>query len=89
MFLISCESTKKISEKMDSWLGHHKSELIESWGPPTRYESDGKGGEILIYERSVTQGSMIGKTYYENTNHPYRMFYADRRGKIYHWRTGS
>jgi len=74
---------------MDSWMGHHKSELIQSWGPPTRYEMDGKGGEILIYEKSITRGQVIGNTYYENTKHPYNMFYADQNGKLYYWRTGS
>lgn len=88
-FLISCDTSKKIQQTMDSWMGHHKSELIQSWGPPTRYESDGKGGEILIYEKSVTRGSVIGNTYYQNTRHPYNMFYADKDGKLYYWRTGS
>ena len=88
-FLIGCHASKKNQQTMDSWLGAHKSALIQSWGPPTRYESDGKGGEILIYERSVTRGSVIGNTYYENTRHPYQMFYADSDGKIYYWRTGS
>lgn len=80
------EEQKKV---MDSWMGHHKSELIQSWGPPHRYESDGKGGEILVYEKSVTRGAVINNTYYEKTTHPYQMFYADKDGKLYYWRTGS
>ena len=88
-FLIGCHASKKNQQAMDSWIGSHKSALIQSWGPPSRYESDGKGGEILIYERSVTRGSVVGNTYYENTRHPYQMFYADSNGKIYYWRTGS
>lgn len=87
--LIGCNLSKKTSEAMDSWVGHHKSELIQSWGPATRYESDGKGGEILIYERSVTTGRFIGNNYVQNTRNPYKMFYADSNGKIYYWRFGG
>lgn len=91
--LPSCGYYKKLEAKnkqtMDSWLGAHKSALIQSWGPPTRYESDGKGGEILVYEQKVTRGAVIGNTYQERTSYPYKMFYADKNGKIYFWRTGS
>lgn len=90
---VGCTSTKKLQEQnkqvMDSWMGHHKSELIQSWGPPSRYESDGKGGEILIYEQKVTRGAVIYGTYQERTTYPYKMFYADKDGKLYYWRTGS
>lgn len=93
IFFTSCTSTKKIQEQnkqaMDSWMGSHKSALIQSWGPPTRYESDGKGGEILIYEQKVTRGAVIYGTYHEKTTYPYKMFYADKDGKLYYWRTGS
>ena len=89
----ACATTTQIPEDnkkiMDSWLGHHKSNLIQSWGPPGRYESDGKGGEILIYESKETRGLNVYGTYHEKTFYPYKMFYADQNGKIYYWRTGS
>lgn len=89
----ACTTTKQLQEEtrrvMDSWMGHHKSELIQSWGPPDRYESDGKGGEILIYESQQTRGAVIYGTYYERTTYPYKMFYADSNGKLYYWRTGA
>jgi hypothetical protein len=88
-----CTTAKQMAEKnkatMDSWLGHHKSELIQSWGPPSRYEDDGKGGQILIYERKQIRGTVVYNTYYEKTSYPYNMFYADSEGKIYYWRIGS
>src|SRR6266849_38882 len=34
---------------MDSWQGHHYSELIMSWGPPQAVYDDGAGGRILVY----------------------------------------
>ena len=48
-FLISsCTSTNKLSKTqeeeratMESWMGHSKAELIQSWGPPTKITSDG------------------------------------------------
>ena len=44
----SCAS--RVTKIMESWVGHHESELIASWGPPSRIMPDGKGGHILIYE---------------------------------------
>jgi len=93
--LVGCASTQKI---MDSWTGHHQSELIASWGPPTRTASDGKGGAILIYESYVNLGQTPGEaqvnysgkvTYTSPQQRGYtrtRMFYVDARGYIYHWR---
>ena len=75
--------------KMDSWMGSHKSQLIQSWGPPSRYASDGQDGEILIYEKRRTVGSYISGTYYEKTYVDYIEMYANSSGKLYHWRTGT
>jgi hypothetical protein len=92
LLITSCGPSKKaqqdkLKEVMDSWLGHHKSELIQSWGPPDRYASDGKDGEILIYEKMITRGAVIYNTYREVTTSAYKMVYVDRNGKIYFWRT--
>jgi hypothetical protein len=48
-----CASPDKI---MESWLGHHQSELISSWGPPQQVFDDGSGGRIFVYStnRSFT-----------------------------------
>lgn len=35
---------------LNSWMGYHKSKLIASWGAPSRTASDGKGGEVLVFE---------------------------------------
>ncbi len=34
---------------MNSWQGHHYSELLMSWGPPQAVYDDGAGGRILVY----------------------------------------
>ena len=70
---------QKEEETMNSWLRSHKSELIRAWGPPERTTSDGKDGEILIYEQTI------------NFPEPYgpmtrmRMFYVQQNGIIYDW----
>lgn len=87
-----------INKAMDSWTGHHQSELIASWGPPTRTAPDGKGGLVLIYETYVDLGQSPGTAYvdpwgnlryttpqqrgYTRT----REFYVDQNGTIYSWR---
>jgi protein involved in sex pheromone biosynthesis len=60
IIISSCSSFVSQREIHDSWMGSHKSELIRSWGPPTRIQSDGEGGEILIYESAQTSGYIIG-----------------------------
>ena len=94
LFLIVLVGCASISRKMDSWKGHHKSELIASWGPPSRVTSDGKGGEILIYEYDRNFGQTRGQIYSDgsytaprqNRYTAYRMFYVDGNGYIYNWR---
>lgn len=93
--LANCSSTSK---SMDTWKGHHKSELYQKWGPPSRTTDDGLGGEILIYEKWVDLGQTAGQVYqnpggsvsyttpqqegYLRT----RMFYVNKNGVIYSWR---
>ena len=40
---------KNTSEIMNSWMGSHISEVIQSWGPPTQVADDGAGGRIYIW----------------------------------------
>jgi hypothetical protein len=79
------EETRKV---MDSWTGAHKSKLIQSWGPPTRYDSDGQGGEILIYEYTRTVGAYVYGSYMQRTFVDYKEMFANKEGIIYYWRTG-
>jgi len=81
---------------MDSWVGHTKVELVQTWGPPLKVDSDQQGGEIYTYEKSVTMGQFPGQVYGTNQGIAYtqarpatvtrvRMFYINKEGKIYHW----
>jgi len=79
----------KTKEIMNSWMGSHKSDVILAWGPPTRYASDGSGGDILVYEKSQTVGAVISGVYHQRTSYPYQMFYTDDKGYVYYWKTGN
>ena len=97
VFLFSGCFTKRISETMQSWVGHHKSSLIQSWGPPSSISDDGKGGEIYIYNFNRNLNTTHTTTYnqYNNSlnttsrNNSYtanRMFFINKDGNIYNWR---
>jgi hypothetical protein len=87
----------RINNTMQSWVGHHQSDLIASWGPPQSTASDGKGGTILIYQSYVNLGQTPGQVtatgygnyYYtapqQNGYGRSRMFYVDENGIIYSW----
>ncbi|MCH8269323.1 MAG: hypothetical protein IH846_17620 [Acidobacteria bacterium] len=56
---------RNTNNRMQGWVGHHESELIQSWGPPTETADDGAGGKILIYryEKSyTTPGKAVTRT---------------------------
>ncbi len=74
---------------LNSWKGSHKSALIQSWGPPTRYDSDGQNGEILIYENKRTIGSYLYGNYIQRTFVDYTEMFVNSAGIIYFWRKGT
>jgi hypothetical protein len=51
LFISGCAS---INKTMQSWMGHHQSDLIASWGPPQQIMDDGQGGKIFIYSTTRT-----------------------------------
>ena len=93
--LTGCVNPSKV---MESWQGHHQSELIADWGPPVRTASDGKGGSILIYESYRNLGQSPGQARYDGAgNVTYtapqqqgyvrtHMFYVNPQGIIYAYR---
>ena len=62
----------QVSKTMQSWVGHNSSELIASWGPPTRVLDDGNGGKLFIYEygRSYTSPGYATTQTYGTTSYP-------------------
>lgn len=83
LFILSCTSQRKI---LDSWLGQTKHKLIMNWGPPARIESDGAGGEILVYANEFYMPNQYGPAYHAWN---YTFMYANSSGIIYHWLTRS
>jgi hypothetical protein len=45
-----------MSNTMDSWMGHHFSEVVGSWGPPQQIMDIGEGNRLFIWieDRSYT-----------------------------------
>jgi hypothetical protein len=64
----------KIDRNMASWIGHHKSELLMSWGPPSQVVPDGLGGELFVYSNTktyISPSSTQSSTYGSATAHRY------------------
>jgi hypothetical protein len=92
LHMVGCTTSKQIeakeTEALNSWIGSTKARLIQSWGAPTRTESDGQGGEILVYEDSRKIANVVYGTYMEKTISNYKEMFVNTNGKIYHWRSG-
>ena len=82
---------------MDSWVGHKQSQLISSWGEPTKIESDGKGGTNIVYESlKGTWGSEKAKHIVGGAQYPTkprqpgyaatRIFHVNEKGIIDSWK---
>lgn len=52
IFLAGCMTDQQRNDIMASWMGHDMNDLIAAWGAPNSVMSDGKGGQILIYDKS-------------------------------------
>jgi hypothetical protein len=66
LLIIALSGCVNMSEVMESWEGHHVSDLVASWGPPQRVMDDGAGGKILVYTESrqwVTPGKATTTAY--------------------------
>jgi uncharacterized protein YceK len=80
-----------INKRMSSWEGHHYSELIRSWGAPSRVVDDGAGGKVIVYEEYVDLGTsgrvdQWGNFHAQNNGYTRkREFFADRDGIIRRW----
>lgn len=89
---VSVGCANRINKMMTSWVGHHYSELLESWGAPDRIVEDGRGGKIIVYEEYVGGGSRgcvspSGHVRLRNTGYVRkREFFTDQDGIIRAWR---
>ena len=56
--------TGRVNRVMESWRGHHYSDLVMAWGPPSAVYDDGQGGRMLVYyqARQVTTPGRVTTT---------------------------
>ena len=54
--LIGSGCAANVNKMMESWMGHHVSELIASWGPPQQVIDLGEEGKVYVWSavRSFT-----------------------------------
>ena len=87
----------------NSFIGKPCADVIQALGAPMRVTTDGKGGNIYVWEKTYTTGgtSYPVTTYYNNVPHttyhstPLRFhknikeFYFTNDDKFYHWRIAT
>ena len=99
------ESFRKYADYLyyDSFTGKPCAAVIQAFGAPARVTTDGKGGNIYVWEKTYTTGgtSYPITTYYNNVPHttyhttPLRFhknikeFYFTSDDKCYHWRVAT
>jgi hypothetical protein len=76
-----------------SWIGRDMDDVIAKWGSPSEREPDGRGGAILIYEKTVSTlkesssiNDMPGAMMPEQTTpvkRPLAKFWVDQDRKVY------
>jgi hypothetical protein len=82
---------------MDSWVGHHQTELIDCWGLPTKIVSDKEGGNIIIYEslkgiwgdekdKRIVGGAQYATKDKQPGYAARRVFYVNEKGIIKSWK---
>ena len=61
-----------VNSVMQSWEGHHYSNLMARWGPPQQVFDDGMGGRILVYTTNrswVVPGTATTRTTFNATGY--------------------
>lgn len=64
-------------------MGRTKAEIIEILGSPDRVSSDGKGGQILIYEEIVFRKDISKKLYSNDFSKGFSDFYLNSDNLCY------
>jgi hypothetical protein len=85
LLLLACGPSLK--EVMDSWVGHHRDDLIRKWGPPTKETPLSNGGSILSYQRSGGQVFVpVGSMVVASPRSCQQDFETNSSGRIVNWR---
>ena len=87
LIFVACQKTLSTSEIMNSWMGHHISEVIQSWGPYQQAIPNGQGGMIYSWQSPVQVTMPVYGTILSRTVVRHQTFYVRPDGIIYYWRT--
>ena len=87
LIFVACQKTLSTSEIINSWRGHHISEVIQSWGPYQQAIPNGQGGMIYSWQSPVQVTMPVYGTILSRTVVRHQTFYVRPDGIIYYWRT--
>ena len=60
--LIGCTlNTIEVNEVLNSWRNHNADELVASWGPPSSSYTKSDGSQILTYNGTPLNRSVVSK----------------------------
>ena len=87
LVLTSCSVTRKASTApAQPWVGSTTEEIIKTRGDPSRIDSDGKGGSIIVYESAPNYDDPnydILDPEASKQHRQYARFYLDNEGICY------
>jgi hypothetical protein len=67
--------------KPHDWVGHHRDEVIQAFGPPTQEAVLGQGGKSLVYVRQNGSPNRLS----DHLNACRVVFNTDSRGIVKSW----
>ena len=79
LLLVLALGCSSFNQLMQDGIGQPIFTIIDSWGPPSRVTSDGRGGSVYIWEKWEDYGYGIRQFWSS-------IFCADSNGIIYKWR---
>jgi len=88
LFSSGCRrSGEELTAICQGWIGAHKSDIIAEWGPPLRSVDDGRGGEVLTWERDFGTESyrLLGSNTDVQRFERFH-FWINKQGNIYSYR---
>ncbi len=79
LLLVLTFNCSSINQLRQDRIGQPISTVIDTWGPPSRVTSDGRGGNVYVWEKWEDYGYGIRQLWSNR-------FWADSNGIIYKWR---
>ena len=87
LVLASCSVTRKVTTApAQPWVGSTTEDIIKTMGDPSRIDSDGKGGSIIVYESAPNYDDPnydILDPEASKQHRQYARFYPDNEGICY------